>query len=744
MEGSRAFRYRAFISYSHADEIWATWLHRRLERYRVPSRLVGKAGPHGNVPRRIGRCFRDQAELSAASHLGETLQQALRESQALIIICSPRSAASRWVNEEIKYFRSLGRGGHVYALIVDGEPNARDRAQECFPPALLRDDDGTTHEPLAADAREGRDGKSDGFLKLAAGLLGVGFDELRRRELRRRQRVMFVTVAAALAIAAITTGLAIGAYRARNEAQHRREQADDLINFMLGDLKERLEPVGRLDVLDAVTSKLMGYLAEGELVQLDDATLAQRVRAQASVASIRATRAQMPQALDAAERAVAAAQLLVTRKPKNTDVQYLLALALEAQASPMTALGNGEGARAPIAEAQQIVNALLETSTADPELIYLRETLRADAANILGRQIEWNKLTAGEYARCADGLRPLALEAEAKAKYVRAYLNCKAHWALALFDGLQLQDAAKAYQELLAEAPRLLEHREDDTTLLQPLVDIAENASLAVQTIGQLDLAASASRQALDYGHQLVAHDPTNANWQSSLAGALLSEWYLQRTRNDWIAARSAASEEVELEAALLRRNPRDTTIRMALMKVYWRLAVSLHELRDDAAALADLDGAIVVGSPDQAPAIRSFTLFVQLYLWQWASDREPTRAVAARTTALQLFQDLSALRENLPPDWSDELKFEQMHIAYLNEDVTGGDRLYREMLNPGLPPTNNLTRTRKHLCAWLAARGPRRCGETQQQPTGAALARSSARMTQQHNADRYEQKSDR
>ena len=117
---SGAFRYSAFISYSHTDRAWAAWLHAKLESYRVPRRLVGTASAHGAaVPGRIGRCFRDQVELSAASHLDETLQQALRDSRTLIIVCSPRSAGSQWVNEEIRFFRRLCgcRRGHCYFAV---------------------------------------------------------------------------------------------------------------------------------------------------------------------------------------------------------------------------------------------------------------------------------------------------------------------------------------------------------------------------------------------------------------------------------------------------------------------------------------------------------------------------------------------------------------------------------------------------------------------------------------------------
>src|SRR3970282_1270142 len=97
-------RYRAFISYSHADARWARWLMRRLEGYKVPSRLVGTMGDHGVIGPTLGAFFRDREELTAAGDLGATIRAALAESDALVLVCSPAAARSRWVNAEIETF----------------------------------------------------------------------------------------------------------------------------------------------------------------------------------------------------------------------------------------------------------------------------------------------------------------------------------------------------------------------------------------------------------------------------------------------------------------------------------------------------------------------------------------------------------------------------------------------------------------------------------------------------------------
>ena len=227
-----AFAYRAFISYSHRDEHWAGWLHRALERYRVPRRLVGRSTAQGEVPARIAPIFRDREELASATDLGRVVNAALEQSSSLIVICSPAAAQSRWVNEEIRAFQSLGRGDRIFCLIVDGDPNgAADR--QCFPDALrvpsaTTDPAGTVRavEPIGADVRPGNDGQRLALLKLIAGVLGVGLDELVRRDLQRRNRRLVTISVASVAGMAVTSLLAVLALTARNEAEEQRARAE--------------------------------------------------------------------------------------------------------------------------------------------------------------------------------------------------------------------------------------------------------------------------------------------------------------------------------------------------------------------------------------------------------------------------------------------------------------------------------------------------------------------------------------
>ena len=218
-------RYCAFLSYSHADERLAARLHRRLEAWRPPRGL--------GIATRLRPVFRDRDELASSASLSAAIEDALDASAALIVMCSPAAAQSRWVGEEIRWFRSRHPERPVLAFVVHGDPAAdpvSEPASAAFPLALLLRDvtgpDGGYADPLAADARPQGDGFNLAFLRLAAGLLGVPFDRLRQRQARLRQRNLAVVAAVSMSLSGAFAALAWRATVARNEATAARAQAE--------------------------------------------------------------------------------------------------------------------------------------------------------------------------------------------------------------------------------------------------------------------------------------------------------------------------------------------------------------------------------------------------------------------------------------------------------------------------------------------------------------------------------------
>lgn len=176
---NKPLKYFAFISYKREDEEWAVWLQHELEYYHLPASLNGRE----DLPKVFRPVFRDIDELKAGN-LPEKIHEALASSANLIVICSPRSADSIWVNKEIETFVEIGNEkginnlDRVFPFIVEGTPHAKDKSQECFPKVLrdLPDD----KERIGGNVNES--GRDKAFIKVMAGMLpNVSMDMLWNR-----------------------------------------------------------------------------------------------------------------------------------------------------------------------------------------------------------------------------------------------------------------------------------------------------------------------------------------------------------------------------------------------------------------------------------------------------------------------------------------------------------------------------------------------------------------------------------
>jgi WD40 repeat protein len=192
-------RYVAFISYSHRDRQMAIRIHRALERIAIPKDLFTGASDFLKSRTHLKPVFLDKDELPSASSLPGELKRSLAASEFLIVVCSPSAAFSKWVNEEISYFRSLGRADRILCVVVGGKPmRYSDEEQDgAFPPALFVDGG---EDPIAADLTGDGASISREALRLGAGILGVAFDQLYQRDLKRRRRLY-----AGIAMGAIIT-----------------------------------------------------------------------------------------------------------------------------------------------------------------------------------------------------------------------------------------------------------------------------------------------------------------------------------------------------------------------------------------------------------------------------------------------------------------------------------------------------------------------------------------------------------
>ena len=196
------FKYFAFISYNSKDTSWGKKLQRKLEGYRMPATLCSE---HGWKRKPIKPVFFAPTDIQPGGLTAE-LQERLRASKNLIVICSPHSAQSEWVGKEIEFFHSLGRTNDIHFFIVDGSPHSGNPDTECFNPIV---ESLGLPEILAANVHEKIHRWSwlnceRAYVQLITKLLGVEFDSIWQRHRRMlRQKIAAWTVGIVAVIAAL-------------------------------------------------------------------------------------------------------------------------------------------------------------------------------------------------------------------------------------------------------------------------------------------------------------------------------------------------------------------------------------------------------------------------------------------------------------------------------------------------------------------------------------------------------------
>ncbi len=248
--------YAAFVSYRHVerDTAVAKEVQRFLESFTVPRALRAEdAGAH------LGTVFRDEDELAASARLSDKIQDALLRSRFLIVICSPDTPHSAWVNREIEFFTAAHGRDHVLCVLADGKPS------ESFPPALgelgepnepSEPNNPNEFEPLAADLRSQKSGNKRRveLLRLAAAIIGCSLDDLLHRSRKRRRRNIAVGICAAVVVVAVIGGI-IGVSQVRVEQSDRENQTSQSVQ-LAADAQTLLAQGDRLGALQAAMSVL--------------------------------------------------------------------------------------------------------------------------------------------------------------------------------------------------------------------------------------------------------------------------------------------------------------------------------------------------------------------------------------------------------------------------------------------------------------------------------------------------------
>ena len=738
-------RYRAFLSYSHKDRTWGDWLHRALETYRIDRDLIGRETPVGPIPKTLRPIFRDRDDFAGGPSLVEATLRALQESDFLVVICSPNSQRSHYVNEEVRLFKKLGRADRVIPVIVAGEPG--DTERECFSPAVKFkvDADGQVTnipaEPIAADVREEGDGREIAKQKIVAGLLGIGLDEIRKRaaSAARRRHLLLSSVAI------LMTGLAVSATIAAWVARERTIEAEQRLDWALETagaittkassfkakfgvpvpvLSELLEEVdqllGRLDQQGVKSSALK--LREAKLLQalsdnnkdLGDTTksLDEATRSLARLEAAKKQDGKTPvtdndigwanlkigdlykQRNDlgaAEERYTTSRQVftsLTSSEPDKASWQLGLAAALGRLSDILTSEGKLNDAGSIL---DQDIAILRRVYSANPQDTFQASTLAialANRASLSQRENENDKAIsllkdAEQIDETLVKLDPTNADWAATLALCKRQLGYATERAGNLINSITYYDQARVLFEKLSAGDPTNARKKDQ------LASILDNLGYNYQRTGQVRDAVEAFQKQVDIRKELFARDAVDGNQKSTLTVSLNRLAYAMYITGDSEGAWANTNESLQLTAELIKGDPLNLDLKLCRIISLGMVAVMANDKGDQNGAteayeeMARLSNELATLDPVNSNKAYS-AITASVFLANWYRQIGRANDTLAILDQARIRAELFHARSFSDPLWLGALSYvyEQIYLTKWNlDDVDGALSAARQYL---------------------------------------------------------------
>ncbi len=429
---------------------------------------------------------------------------------------------------------------------------------------------------------------------------------IRNKPTRRNRRLLAAAVM--LVMAAAVFKYTVDLRQERAVAEGHRAQAENLIDFMLGDLRDKLTPVGRLDVLDDVGDKALEYYASRRQTELTDEEFFQLSKAMMQIGEVRLAQGNMSAAREAFGEAMAANTDLLVRNPRQTEWLAQLGAIHFWIGNVEYSSGENTQAAGHFARYLDIANELVALEPDNPdwqlEVGYALTNLAAMSEE------------TGDYPRALAYLdRSIAIKRELHqqqpddVEMLRSLANSLSWSGRARYESGDYRNALSALQESAVWHRRVQESDPKDTLNLQGLAANHFLIATLLEILDRRDEALEHIHQDMRLIRELVVHDPDNADWKSEHAASSLFFGMFWLRQGDTVRGHSQLAEAEAIIGGLLTVNPDQE---------YWR---SIHDaLRAAQAHLAGLEG-------DETRALEILDAAVPPALGRFAASAEPEAA---------------------------------------------------------------------------------------------------------------------
>ena len=396
-----------------------------------------------------------------------------------------------------------------------------------------------------------------------------------RRRARQRARLRWMAMTSIVALALLATGLGLSATAAKRSAEERRNEAESLMHFMLGDFADKLRPLGRLDLLESVSGKALQYLRGSRDDELSRTGLTLRAKGLQVIGEVSRSRGDSARAIDALTQANAI--LSAQHRLAPNDIEVLKTLGANAYW-----VGQMHKDRNDLAAAEQAWRDYLRFSN----LLHEREPDNPEwwveqsyAHNNLGNLA----ITRGQPAQAVPLLvESIVLKRRALARApdsatIAGDLAASYSWLASAKEALgELATAQQLRAEEIRLVERLRERFPTESMWVHRQAQALQRQAVIAMAMGQDDAALADILQAEQLYTQITAQEINNRRWQVELTVIKQSRLRLLARKRDPVQILPELAHVQQTLHAMVTFDPKNTgwISREAVSRI--RLALTL------------------------------------------------------------------------------------------------------------------------------------------------------------------------
>ncbi|MEM7582275.1 MAG: protein kinase [Acidobacteriota bacterium] len=344
------------------------------------------------------------------------------------------------------------------------------------------------------------------------------------RSARRRGTLRFAAIAGSILLM-MASVLLFQAQRAKRQAEHlqgraelAREQAEDLIGFMLGDLQQKLQAIGRLDALEGAGNQALEYFdditARGE--EHSPSALAAHAKALHQMGDVRMAQGDLDAASELFRAALRQTQELVARRPDDPQALFELGQSHFWVGNVDYRRGNWRPALAAMERYLELSQQLYETQP-DHDDWLLEVAYGHNNVGAVYQNLANPALARQHYDQALDISQRLLERGPEQPKRQERWIKAVIRVGQALLAEGKLNAAYERFTAAAATAQSFYDRRPDDASAIRQLSTARSFVADLANSLGKTEDAERAAKAQHALMTRLVELEPDHEEWRRQL-----------------------------------------------------------------------------------------------------------------------------------------------------------------------------------------------------------------------------------